>query len=81
MHLADWIRGHWSIETKTHRVRDVTHDKDRSQIRTGTGRHVMAALRLAGATNIAAANRHHARNPDRALVLLGINERLCRGPA
>jgi hypothetical protein len=78
--LADWIRGHWSIENKTHWVRDVTYDEDRSQIRTGTGPQVMAtirnaaigALRLAGATNIAAANRHHARNPNRPLALLGI---------
>jgi len=53
---------------------------DRSQIRTGTGPQVMAALRnaaigalrLAGATNIAAANRHHARNANRPLALLGI---------
>src|SRR5438046_730324 len=66
--LADWIRGHWSIENKTHWVRDVTYDEDRCQIRTGTGPQVMAtlrnaaigALRLAGITNIAAANRHHA---------------------
>src|SRR6266508_1872801 len=80
MQLADWIRGHWSIENKTHWVRDVTYDEDRSQIRTGTGPHVMAtirdaaigALRLAGATNIAAANRHHARDANRPLALLGI---------
>jgi len=47
----------------------VTYDEDRSQIRTGTGPQVMAALRNAaigalratGITNIAAANRHHAR--------------------
>ncbi|MEU1763307.1 ISAs1 family transposase [Micromonospora sp. NPDC005652] len=66
--LAAWIRGHWSIENKIHWVRDVTYDEDRSQIRTGTGPQVMAALRnaaigalrLAGVTNIAAANRHHA---------------------
>lgn len=78
--LADWIRGHWSIENKTHWVRDVTYDEDRSQIRTGTGPQVMAtlrnaaigALRLAGATNIAAATRHHARNANRPLALLGI---------
>lgn len=78
--LADWIRGHWSIENRTHWVRDVTYDEDRSQIRTGTGPHVMAvlrdaaigALRLAGFTNIAAANRHHARHPNRPLALLGI---------
>lgn len=80
MRLADWIRGHWSIENRTHWVRDVTYDEDRSQVRTGTGPQVMAAvrnaaigaLRLAGITNIAAANRHHARDANRPLALLGI---------
>ncbi|MFL6111625.1 MAG: hypothetical protein ACJ786_09775, partial [Catenulispora sp.] len=56
-----------------HRVRDVFFDEDRSQIRTGNGPQIMAALRnlvitalrLAGVTNIAAALRHHARGvPD-----------------
>jgi predicted transposase YbfD/YdcC len=78
--LAGWIHGHWSIENKTHWVRDVTYDEDRSQIRTGTGPQVMAALRnaaigalrFAGVTNIAAANRHHARDSNRSLELLGI---------
>src|SRR4051794_38656658 len=65
---------------KTHWGRDVTYDEDRSQIRTGTGPQVMAtlrnaaigALRLAGITNIAAANRYHARHANRPLALLGI---------
>ncbi|PWK27738.1 IS4 family transposase [Actinoplanes xinjiangensis] len=78
--LAAWIRGHWSIENKIHWVRDVTYDEDRSQIRIGTGQQVMAALRnaaigalrLAGVTNIAAANRHYARDSTRPLALLGI---------
>ncbi|MEV6371356.1 ISAs1 family transposase [Micromonospora musae] len=78
--LASWIRGHWSIENKVHWVRDVTYDEDRSQIRTGAGPQVMAvlrnaaigALRAAGITNIAAANRHHARDSTRPLALLGI---------
>ncbi|MFG1748488.1 ISAs1 family transposase [Micromonospora chalcea] len=78
--LAAWIRGHWSIENKIHWVRDVTYDEDRSQTRTGTGPEVMAALRnaaigalrTAGITNIAAANRHHARDSTRPLALLGI---------
>ncbi|SIN14382.1 DDE_Tnp_1-associated [Micromonospora cremea] len=78
--LATWLRGHWSIENKVHWVRDVTYDEDRSQIRTGTGPQVMAALRnaaigalrLTGVTNIAAANRHHARDSNRPLALLGI---------
>jgi predicted transposase YbfD/YdcC len=78
--LAAWIRRHWHIENQIHWVRDVTYDEDRSQIRTGTGPQVMAALRNAaigalrvtGATNIAAANRHHARDSARPLALLGI---------
>jgi predicted transposase YbfD/YdcC len=78
--LATWARGHWSIENKIHWVRDVTYDEDRSQIRTGTGAQVMAALRntaigllrLAGFTNIAAANRHHARDSNRPLNLFGL---------
>jgi predicted transposase YbfD/YdcC len=78
--LAAWIRRHWHIENKLHWVRDVTYDEDRSQIRTGTGPQVMAALRNAaigalrnaGVINIAAANRHHARDPNRPLALLGI---------
>jgi predicted transposase YbfD/YdcC len=78
--LAAWIRRHWHIENKLHWVRDVTYDEDRSQIRTGTGPQVMAALRTAaigalrvtGVTNIAAANRHHARDSTRPLALLGI---------
>jgi predicted transposase YbfD/YdcC len=78
--LASWVRGHWSIENKVHWIRDVTYDEDRSQIRTGTGPQVMAALRNAaigalrstGITNIAAANRHHARDSTRLLALCGI---------
>lgn len=78
--LAAWIRGHWSIENKLHWVRDVTYDEDRSQVRTRSGPQVMAALRnaaigilrLTGVTNIAAANRHHARDSTRPLALLGI---------
>jgi hypothetical protein len=74
--LAAWIRGHWSIENAIHRVRDVTDDEDRSQIRTGTGpkswhplrNAAIGALRVAGITNIAAANRHHACDSTRPLA-------------
>lgn len=74
--LATWVQQHWSIENALHWVRDVTYDEDRSQVRTGHAPHVMASLRntvigilrLAGWTNIAAALRHHARNPDRAIT-------------
>jgi len=76
--LAAWVRGHWEIENRLHWVRDVTYQEDRSLVRTGNAPRVMASLRslaisllrLAGQTNIAAANRHHARDPQRTLQLL-----------
>ena len=76
--LASWVQCHWGIENSLHWVRDVTFDEDRSQIRTGNAPRVMATLRstaisllrLAGWTTIAAALRHHASNPRRAITLL-----------
>ncbi|ANY10738.1 transposase [Pseudonocardia sp. HH130630-07] len=78
--LAAWIRGHWQIENALHWVRDVTFAEDHSTIRTVAGPQVMASLRnlvislhrLAGATNIAAAVRHHSRDALRPLRLLKI---------
>jgi predicted transposase YbfD/YdcC len=79
--LAAWIRGHWQIENGLHWVRDMTFSEDASRIRTGAAPQVMATLRnlaislhrLAGATNLAAALRHHGRNAQRPLQLLKIN--------
>jgi len=76
--LSAWVRGHWEIENKLHWVRDVTYQEDRSLVRTGNAPRVMATLRSAaisllrldGHINIAAANRHHARDPQRTLTLL-----------
>jgi hypothetical protein len=45
--LLAWARGHWSIENRSHYVRDVTMDEDASRIRKGSGPRVMAALRSA----------------------------------
>jgi hypothetical protein len=42
--LADLLCGHWAIEAP-HHLRDVTFAEDRSQVRTGSGPSVMAALR------------------------------------
>jgi predicted transposase YbfD/YdcC len=78
--LADLLRGHWAIENGLHYVRDVTFSEDASQVRTGTAPQVMATLRnlaigalsRAGPVNLAAALRHHARDPKRPLVTLGI---------
>ncbi len=81
--LADLIRGHWAIENGLHYVRDVTFAEDASRVRTGTGPQVMACLRnlVIGALsraepiNLAAALRHHSRDPRRPLATLGITLR------
>jgi predicted transposase YbfD/YdcC len=73
-------RGHWAIENKSHWVRDVTYDEDRSQVRSGSMPQVMAAMRntvigvmrRSGETNIAAACRRFAAQPWSALALIGI---------
>ena len=78
--VLELVRGHWAIENKSHWVRDVTFDEDRSQVRGGAIPQVMAALRntaivllrRAGYTNIAAACRRLAAQPAQALALIGI---------
>lgn len=77
LHLA---RQHWHIENKSHWVRDVTFDEDRSQVRCGNIPQVMAALRntaigllrASGFSKIASTCRQMAANPWQALALLGI---------
>jgi predicted transposase YbfD/YdcC len=73
--LATWLRGHWRIENTLHWVRDVTFGEDHSAVRTGAGPQVMAALRntainvsrLAGHSNIAAAQRLYSWTPGAAI--------------
>jgi predicted transposase YbfD/YdcC len=45
--LLTWVRGHWSIENRTHYVRDVTLGEDASRVRQGSGPQVLAAVRNA----------------------------------
>ena len=78
--LADLLCGHWAIEA-LHHLRDVTFAEDGSQVRTGAAPTVVAALgnlaigvlSRAGPVNVAAALRHHARDPHRPLTALGIS--------
>jgi predicted transposase YbfD/YdcC len=78
--LADYLRGHWAIENGLHYLRDTTFAEDASRVRTGAGPQVMACLRnlaigalcRVGPVNLAAALRHHARDPTRAVTTLGI---------
>lgn len=78
--LLSLVRGHWRIENGLHWVRDVTYDEDHSQVRSAQGPQIMASLRnlaisllrLAGAKNIAKANRWCARNVNGCLRLIGL---------
>jgi hypothetical protein len=68
----------WHTSRTSSTGRDVTYQEDKSLVRTGNAPRVMASLRslaisllrLDGHANIAAANRHHARDPQRTLKLL-----------
>jgi predicted transposase YbfD/YdcC len=77
--LADLLRGHWAIAA-LHHLRDTTFAEDSSQVRTGVGPRSWrpcptwssACPGRAGPGNLAAALRHHARDPTRPLATLGI---------
>lgn len=79
--LLNLTRNHWTIENKSHWVRDVTYDEDRSQVRCGSIPQVMATMRnlaiglmrLAGESKIASACRKFAAKPYLALALMGIS--------
>jgi hypothetical protein len=78
--LLRWARGHWSIENRSHYVRDVTFGEDASRIRKGSGPEVMAAIRNAtigflrsiGATNIAETLRRNPYQVGKLFTILGI---------
>lgn len=71
-------RGHWSIENKSHWVRDVTFDEDRIMIKNENIAQIMAIfrniaigiIRFEGHKNIAQALRFYAANPFEALALV-----------
>jgi hypothetical protein len=78
--LLRWVRGHWSIENRSHYVRDVTMGEDASRIRKGSGPEVMAGLRNAaigllrglGVTNIAESLRRNGVRVAELFASLGI---------
>jgi hypothetical protein len=73
-------RGHWTIENRSHHVRDVSLGEDASRIRKGSGPEIMAALRnlavgclrTLGVTNIAEALRKNAARVEDLFAKLGI---------
>jgi len=71
-------RGHWSIENRLHRHKDVNFGEDASLIHVGSGPTVMALLRdaalsllhRAGIRRIAASLRIHSQHPEQAVALV-----------
>jgi predicted transposase YbfD/YdcC len=78
--LAGYARNHWSVENKSHYVRDVTFREDASQTRTGHApanlaslrNIVIGAFRRAGHVNIAHARSLHANSYERVISLFGL---------
>ena len=78
--LLGVARGHWGIENRSHYVRDVTFDEDRSKVRTKSGPRMMSTLRnlaismlrFLGHSNIAKATRQMVFKPHLTLKLMGI---------
>lgn len=78
--LLNGVRGHWTIENRSHYVRDVSLGEDASRIRKGSGPEVMAALRnvslgflrATGVTNVAEALRRNAARVGDLFAKLGI---------
>jgi len=71
-------RGHWSIENRLHRRKDVTFGEDASLVHVGQGPTVMALLRDAavsllhrtGVRRVASRLRTHSQHPERAVALV-----------
>jgi predicted transposase YbfD/YdcC len=80
VHLAGYVRGHWTIENKVHYVRDVTYREDSSRVRTGPRPRIMATLRnlaiglirQAGYTKIAATIRKIKHDTALLITVLGL---------
>jgi predicted transposase YbfD/YdcC len=71
-------RGHWSIENRLHRHKDVNLGEDASLVHAGQGPTVMALLRdaalnllhQAGVRRIASRLRRHGQRPEQAVALV-----------
>ncbi len=78
--LLDLCRDHWTIENKSHYVRDVTFREDASQVRKGPLPQIMAAfrntvicaLRRLGVTSIKGSLSENAANPFTVFTYLAM---------
>lgn len=78
--IIDLVRGHWSIENRLHRQRDVVFLEDKSTIRKKNAPQVMAALKNlvisiyhgAGVRYFPTAFRRFLATPEELFTLLGL---------
>jgi hypothetical protein len=78
--LLHLTRGHWTIENKSHYVRDTTWAEDSCRCHSGNLPQVLACfrnvamnlMRLAGHTCIASATRMFAARPELAIELINV---------
>ena len=76
--LLQLRRGHWGIENRSHRAKDVSLGEDASLIHLGQGPSVcsvlrsaaLSLLRRAGYERITAQLRYHSQYPEQAVALL-----------
>jgi hypothetical protein len=76
--LLSFVRGHWTIENKSHYVRDVTWQEDSCRCHEGNLPQVLACfrnvamnlMRVLGCVCIASATRMFAARPDLAIDLI-----------
>ncbi|EYT90639.1 hypothetical protein ThrDRAFT_03744 [Frankia casuarinae] len=78
--LATYVRDHWTVENRVHRVRDVTFREDASRVRTGPPPRVLATfrnlaiglLRQAGHPRISPTPRRLRHDPALLTAILGL---------
>jgi predicted transposase YbfD/YdcC len=79
---ADYIRGHWSIENRLHRQRDVVFHEDHATIRKGNAPQIMAATKnivlsifhRATVRSFKTAQRRFAAHPEELFTFLGLTQ-------
>lgn len=80
--ISEYIRGHWGIENRLHRQRDMVFNEDRATIRKANAPQVMAALKnivisifhRATVRNFKTAMRRFAARPEELFPFLGLIE-------
>lgn len=80
--ISGYIRGHWSIENRLHRQRDVVFNEDHATIRCGNAPQVMAILKnivvsvfhRATVRNFKTAQRRFAAKPPELFSFLGLTQ-------